>query len=124
MVQQQTEPAFVFKFDVGLDVDRVDLPGGVLGTGFRCPNCSMIYTNFDHEHQKELKIPTECERCGCSMDKELAKDFADEQARSSPTARLGVVNAATSTAKENAQAEEIEQLQAELAEARNGGGKN
>lgn len=124
MMTQQQEPEVVFKWDVTLDVERVALPGGVLGTGFQCPNCSRVYTNFDHEEQKEVRIPEECERCGSPMDKALAKDFADEQAQSSPTARLGVINAAAVNAKENAMAEEIDRLKAELATAKNGGGKN
>lgn len=45
----------------------------------RCPYCSMLYPAVNEE-QKPLRYPEECGRCGCPMDRELARVFANEEA--------------------------------------------
>lgn len=57
----------------------VELPGNI-GLGYKCPNCSMTYSDKDYDSGRTQTIPPNCQRCGCPMDIKPALAFADQQA--------------------------------------------
>lgn len=100
MTQRQIEDDIVPVQDINVAV--IDLPGGVKGNGYQCPNCSLTHIDWDNEKDESVKVPDECGRCGCPMDTELGKVFTNEHSRLTPKARLESTVAAEAVAEANA----------------------
>lgn len=71
----------------------------VAGEGAQCPNCSRVYDEYDYENGKETPFPSNCLRCGCTMQHGIeAVEFANDRANNEqqdwpkPQAKAGTLD--------------------------------
>ena len=86
MTQQLIDEDVVPLKDINVAI--VPLPGAVKGNGYQCPNCSLVHIDWDVVDDEKVTVPDDCLRCGCPMDRDLQRDFAEEHASETPENRL------------------------------------